>query len=108
MTAITVFKTKDNQYSGFSCTGHAGFRESGKDIVCASISILVINTINAIEKYTEQMFSVQEDEKEGSIVLRLEGSISKDTVLLLDTMVLGLTEIQKNYSKFCKVNFKEV
>ena len=108
MTAITVFKTKNDQYSGFSCAGHAGFRDSGKDIVCASISILVINTINAIEQLTDQKFSVQEDEKEGRIELRLEGSLSKDAALLLDAMVLGLTEIQKNYSKFCKVNFKEV
>ncbi|MBE5847670.1 MAG: ribosomal-processing cysteine protease Prp [Lachnospiraceae bacterium] len=108
MTAITVFKTKDNQYKGFSCSGHAGFQDIGKDIVCASISILVINTINAIEKFTDQKFSVQEDEKKGRIELRLEGTLSKDSVLLLDAMVLGLTEIQKNYSKFCKVNFKEV
>ncbi len=51
---------------------------------------------------------VQEDEIEGRIELRIEGTPSNDTVLLLDAMVLGLTEIQKNYSKFCKVDFKEV
>ncbi len=108
MTAITVFKTKDQLYSGFSCIGHAGFRESGNDIVCASISILVINTINSIERFTDQKIMVQEDEIEGRIELRIEGTPSNDTVLLLDAMVLGLTEIQKNYSKFCKVDFKEV
>ena len=38
---------------GFDLEGHAGYSEAGTDIVCAAVSVLVINTINAVEMYTE-------------------------------------------------------
>ena len=37
--------------------GHAGYAEPGQDIVCAAVSALVINTINAIEAFTEDDFA---------------------------------------------------
>ncbi len=53
MTTVVIFKSKDS-YKGFTCTGHAEFAEAGKDIVCASISVLVINTLNAIEQFANE------------------------------------------------------
>ncbi|MBE6631081.1 MAG: ribosomal-processing cysteine protease Prp [Ruminococcaceae bacterium] len=48
MTKITFFK-KDGIYYGFRETGHAGYAESGDDIVCAAISAMTMLVINAIE-----------------------------------------------------------
>ena len=42
MTKIVIRKT-NGRYSGFSCSGHAGYAESGSDIVCAAVSVLVIS-----------------------------------------------------------------
>ena len=50
---------KDNKYVAFSCAGHAGFSDKGKDIVCASVSALVINTANAIEKLSDCDFNAE-------------------------------------------------
>ena len=47
MTKITVFQNRKQEYMGFDCGGHAGFAFRGKDVVCAGISILVQNTVNA-------------------------------------------------------------
>ena len=47
--------------------GHAGFDQSGRDIVCAAISILVINTINSIEELAAEKIIVDADEKAGTI-----------------------------------------
>ena len=66
MTTIVIFKSNDS-YKGFTCMGHTGFGISGKDIVCASISILVINTLNAIEQLANEYMVVDSDEKSGSI-----------------------------------------
>ena len=48
MTDIYIFKKKDLYY-GFEMDGHADFSKEN-DILCASLSILSMNTPNSIEK----------------------------------------------------------
>ena len=48
MIQITIYKNKKHEYMGFDVDGHAGFDDSGHDIVCAAVSALVINTINSV------------------------------------------------------------
>ena len=108
MTRITVFKS-DGQYQGFWCHGHAGFAGYNKDIVCASISVLVINTINSIESFTTDIPNVTTQEKNGFISCSFSGNVTVQTTLLMDSMMLGLTEIQKQYGKkYVDVKFEEV
>ena len=109
MTTITVFKTKKGTYKGFRCEGHAGFAKEGSDIVCAAVSILVINTINSIERFTEQAFSCEQDERTGMISVSFQEAPDKETQLLLDSMILGLTEVEKQYHKqYLRLHFEEV
>ena len=109
MTTITVFRTDKGIYKGFRCKGHAGYAESGSDIVCAAISILVINTINSIEQFTEQAFSCQQDEETGTICFEFTDAPSKEAVLLMDSMIFGLREVEKQYhKKYLRLHFKEV
>ena len=53
MTKILVRKTSTGAYTGFTCIGHSGFAQAGNDIVCASISVLIINAINSIEQFAK-------------------------------------------------------
>ena len=48
MTEIIIGKDRDGAYREVTCMGHAGYAAYGRDIVCASVSVLVINTINAL------------------------------------------------------------
>ena len=58
MTNIIIRKNTDGEYRGFKLEGHAGSGEYGKDIVCAAISILSINTVNSLEKFSiNKLFS---------------------------------------------------
>jgi len=110
MTKVTVYKTRDNSYTGFTLEGHAGYDKHSKDIVCASISVLTINTINSIEQFTSDLPLVDmEDEKNGILKCWFHGNISKETILLIDSMLLGLTELKKQYGKkFIDIKFQEV
>ena len=47
MISVVITK-RDNDYVGVTVDGHAGFAEAGQDIVCAAVSVLVINTFNSI------------------------------------------------------------
>ncbi len=105
MITVTVYK-ESGEYRGFRSEGHADYAEKGYDIICAAVSVLTVNTVNSIEAFTEDAMSVTADE--GLVELQLE-NISKETRLLMDSMVLGLQDIQNNYgNEYIKLIFKEV
>ena len=109
MTKITIYQNPNHDISGFTCCGHAGYAAYGNDIVCASISVLVINTINAIEQFTTCDFICDADEESGDITVQFPSGITEDVKLLLDTMILGLKEIQNDYGNdYIILDFEEV
>ena len=109
MTKITIYRNENREVERFSCTGHAGYAEYGNDIVCASISVLVINAINSIETFTSTAFICEAEEETGDIDFRFTEDISPDASLLIESMILGLKEIQNDYGKkFLTLDFKEV
>ena len=69
MTTITITKSSDGSYKQIECNGHAGFAQFGEDIVCAAISVLTINTINSVEKFTDDKILTSQNEEKG--ILRL-------------------------------------
>ena len=110
MVDITVYKNTKHQIVGFETYGHAEYDEAGQDIVCAGISVLVINTVNAIEKFTDDKTSLVSDEVSGKIDFRIKGNPSKEALLLLNAMVLGLTDLAEDeiYRNYMDLTFEEV
>lgn len=88
---------KNERYCGFSCSGHAGYGYRGNDVVCAAVSTLVINTANAIEKLTDCDF--KSESKSDEIIFIFNSEPDDKASLLMDALVLGLKEIQKEYGK---------
>ena len=131
MTEITVFRNRDGGILGFESLGHAGYAEQGEDIVCAALSVLVINTLNSPDKgedivcagisalvintvnslgrFTEEQFTVDASEEEGRIALRLKEPAGHDGGLLIKSLILGLEEIQHTYGNdYLVLDFREV
>lgn len=108
MNRVTIYKNELDEIVGFKSYGHAGYDEEGYDIVCAAISVLTINTINAIDAYTDDQTSVVTDEDEGCIEYTLLNRPSEEATLLLNTMVLGLESIVENYENYIDLKFEEV
>lgn len=97
MITVEIRKSGD-EYVGFSSKGHAGYAEAGYDIICAAVSVLTVNTINSIEKFTEDAFKAEA--ADGMVRWKFtEFPLSKETKLLMDSLVLGLYDIQENYGK---------
>jgi uncharacterized protein YsxB (DUF464 family) len=106
MISIEIHKSED-RYSGFLADGHAEYAEEGSDIICAAVSVLTVNAINSIERFTDDAIAVRVGD--GLVELILEGEVSEKTTLLLDSMILGLQEIQNNYgNEYIELIFKEV
>ena len=81
-------------------TGHANYDEYGKDIVCASVSSLVISTVNAILKFDENAISYQEEKDKLVINILKEDEITKK---LIGNMVDMLNELSIQYPENIKV-----
>ncbi len=109
MTTIMIIRSKNGNYKQMTCMGHAGYADAGEDIVCAAISMLVINTINSLEVLTDAKMQVDVKEDTGRIGLVFEEDLKKDGVLLMDSLVLGLKGIVKQYGRqYLKLKFREV
>ncbi len=100
MIKVTVYQNHSNVYYGFRMKGHAGFAAYGSDIVCSAVSVLVINTMNSIEQFTDDKFdgAVHKEEDVVSFDI-LSEPVSEAAGLLMDSLVLGLKAIQDEYGK---------
>ena len=96
MTHVTIYRNRNKECTGFTAIGHAGYAKEGEDLVCAAVSVLVINTCNAIEKLTDTAVSLVTDEAEGLIDCRLKDAPSEQTGLLISAMILGIESIADN------------
>lgn len=81
-------------------TGHAGFDEYGKDIVCASVSSIIITTVNGIMKLNSKVidFNQEQDKLEIKILKH-----SKESDILIENMLDLLEELELKYNKNIKI-----
>ena len=108
MIQVTVFRDSNQSYRGYTVSGHAGYEEAGKDIICASVSVLTQNTANSIERFTDDSICGEMGE-DGYLKVEFPDGISAESKLLLDSMVLGLQDIVEAYGKrYLNIRFKEV
>jgi hypothetical protein len=83
-----------------SITGHALYDDFGKDIVCASVSSIVITTINSIIRFDDK--SIKYDLNNGIVITIIKET--EETKILIENMLCLLEELEKNYKKNIKIN----
>ncbi|MCI9138029.1 MAG: ribosomal-processing cysteine protease Prp [Lachnospiraceae bacterium] len=109
MIYVTIYQNKEQENTAFQCIGHAEYSDSGKDIVCAAVSALVINTINSVEQLVGDEFELIINQESGLIDFSLKEGYSKESLLFIRSLILGLQGIQKNYGNdYITLIFKEV
>lgn len=97
MVRVSEYKNAAGKRAGFFCIGHAEFAEEGSDIVCAAISVLTMNAVNSIQAFTSDTFSYNEDPRRGMMDFKITSAVSDASALLLDSLFLGLSEIEEAY-----------
>ena len=96
MTNITFYIKSDKSIIGFKSKGHAGFGVRGTDVVCASVSILLINTVNSIEKLTSEECSYKINDRRATIDFQMD-TVGDGSQLLLQSLKMGLEGIADGY-----------
>ncbi len=109
MNTVTIRRDKDGNITGVTSEGHSGFAESGQDIVCAAISVLVINTVNSLESFTAADFETAINAEDAVISFDIKNYKDRDVSILLKSLLLGLESICENYgNEYIRIIFKEV
>ncbi|MDD3453765.1 MAG: ribosomal-processing cysteine protease Prp [Bacilli bacterium] len=99
MIKISITKN-DDLINKIFINGHSGYDVSGKDIVCAGVSSIVITTINAILKIDEKAIEYQKDDGKIDITVLKHTEIIN---LLIDNMLSLLKEMATDYNKYIKI-----
>lgn len=81
-------------------TGHANYADYGKDIVCASVSSIVITSINAALRIDKNALRYQEDLDKLTIDIL---SNDKNILLIIENMIAMLEELALTYKKNIKI-----
>lgn len=81
-------------------SGHANYDEFGKDIVCASVSSIVITTINAVIEIDDN--AIDYEDLDNKIVIK---KLKEDNIInkLLNNMIFMLEELERDYPKNIKI-----
>ncbi len=109
MNTVTIRRDKEGYITGITSEGHSGYAASGQDIVCAAISVLVINTVNSLDTFTDADFSPVVNEEDAIISFAIANYKNRDVSLLLKSLLLGLESICENYgNEYIRIIFKEV
>ncbi len=80
-------------------TGHAGYADYGKDIVCASVSSIVITSINAILRIDNKFLTYEESD---NLTINILGN-NKDCLLIIENMIAMLKELALTYKENIKI-----
>ena len=107
-------KNSAGEYTGFYCMGHAGFARKRRgatelDILCSAISMITINTINALDELAKIPLEVATNEETGFIKCDFKNPLQGEGVILMRAFELGVLNLQEEYGhQYVKVDFQEV
>ena len=82
-------------------TGHSGYDNAGKDIVCASVPSIIYTTVNGLLNINEKSIEFLDNDEYMEIKVLLSDDITNSLILNMMTM---LKELEKSYPKNIKVN----
>lgn len=110
MIRATINRTKSGSIRSFTISGHAGFAAHGSDIVCAGVSTISIGTVNSIIGLTGVTPDIEQG-ADGFLRCEIPDNLPEDKQekiqLLLESMVITLQSMEKEYGKHIKLTFKK-
>ncbi|WP_025027401.1 ribosomal-processing cysteine protease Prp [Caldalkalibacillus mannanilyticus] len=116
MIKITIKRQPDSrEILQFTLHGHAGYADSGQDIVCSAVTAVSFGTVNSIETLLDTKLQIEMEQKTGFLHCIVPTSRDEAThdeathekvQLLLESMVLTLESIASEYGKYINIIFE--
>ena len=92
-----VISRGDGYIDGFRLTGHAGYDDYGRDIICSAMSMIAINTVNSLSILAEEDFGFDQDEETGLLYVKFDHRPNDGADLLLRSFELGIQGVIDQY-----------
>lgn len=93
-----------NHITSLEISGHAGFAESGKDLVCAAVSGITFGLLNALDELTDVNNMTVGD---NLIQVKVDNPTAESD-LLLSAGIIQLKTVQQQNQRFIKIKKMEV
>ena len=110
MINVTIVKS-NNKILTIEATGHSGYAESGKDIVCAAVSTLTQALINGLIEVVKISPNYVVDENVPHLSVTLPNDLtdekSKQAQVLMSSTYLAIKGVADSYPKFIKIKEKQ-
>ena len=99
------FFTENDRITGFSVSGHSGYAEAGKDLVCAAISAIVTLAEATLNDVCGAKAKVRVKDEDARITLMLPASCDEeDTVqAVLSGLLVTLLSFKEDYPDYIEV-----
>ena len=109
MTRI-VFHKQGEDFVRIESNGHTGYADSGEDIVCAAISALLQGAALGVRDVAGVKAKYRVNEDKGSLLLELPSDLGAserhDCNVILQTLLVSVSDIAKGYSEYIEVEVK--
>ena len=109
MTNVEVFK-KDNHIYKIICDGHTMYGVAGEDVVCASLSSIVQTAVLGLMAVAGVDIDLDRDEERGYLSMTIVEELSGDKQIqadaILDTMLVGISDLYTGFSDFINLEVK--
>ncbi len=110
MTKFKFFKN-DNNFVGFECSGHTGYDEYGKDVLCATISGISQSVVLGLTKVLNLSIEIKRDDKKGHLKVELPKNISLEKMqsaqVLICTLYESINDLMIGYSSYISMEVIE-
>lgn len=105
MIEVRVRRAADGSVAEIRVEGHAGYAEPGEDIVCAGVSALVVTALIGLKKVAGHPHEGKATS--GRMYCKVKAGGTPDSTAkaqaILETTLLGLQDIAKDYNHFVRV-----
>ena len=101
MTSISVYR-RSKLPVGIKVEGHSGYAESGADIVCAAISVLVQSLYIGLTEYVHVIPDTKVKEDGAFIEIHWQNNNSRELNVLVETIIKALYETSRSYQNYVK------
>ena len=97
-----IYEVQNDKYLSLDVSGHAEYDESGKDLICASVSSIVFGFMNAIDALNEEV-EIKQLTNQITITNHSSSNIIQD---YFELVMVQLKTIEESYGDFIKVERK--
>ncbi len=85
---------------GIKVSGHSGYAESGKDIVCAGVTALTQTFVRSVAALTED--EIEHEVSPGRAEIRY-GNLSEKSKTLVDSFFIGIGMIASDFPDYVRI-----